>query len=85
MEKIRPKIIVLAIGPQTTDVPPKPIAVGMSPAIVVTEVRRIGLNLVCADSTTDSFTDTPCFRLSFIKLIRTIASLTAIPARATPE
>jgi hypothetical protein len=46
VEKIKPKIMVLAIGPQTTERPPIPIAVGNSPAMVVSEVRIIGLKRV---------------------------------------
>ncbi len=42
VEKIRPKMMVLAIGPHTTEVPPIPIAVGRSPTMVVSEVSRIG-------------------------------------------
>ncbi len=77
-------MIVFAIGCQTTDAPPRPIAVGRSPAMVVREVSMIGLRRVPAASSTASFASVLFFRRSLIKLIRTIASLTAIPARATP-
>lgn len=46
VEKINPKIMVLAIGPQTTERPPIPTAVGNRPAMVVSEVRIIGRNRV---------------------------------------
>ena len=84
MEKRSPKIIVLAIGPQTTDTPPSPRAVGRRPAIVVSEVKTIGRKRVPAAVKIDSRTETPVPRNSFIKLIKTIASFTAIPAKATP-
>ena len=41
-----PKIIVYAIGIQIGDFPPKPIAIGMRPKIVVSEVRMIGRNRI---------------------------------------
>jgi len=52
VEKTSPKMMVLAMGPQTTDSPPMPRAVGVSPAIVVREVRMIGLSLVTEASMT---------------------------------
>ena len=46
VEKSSPKMMVLAMGPHTTDFPPIPRAVGRSPAMVVREVRMIGLSRV---------------------------------------
>ena len=40
----RPKKIVLAMGAQISDLPPRPIAIGKTPNIVVIEVRMIALN-----------------------------------------
>ena len=37
-----PKIIVLANGIQIGDLPPSPVAMGINPKIVVTEVKIIG-------------------------------------------
>ena len=76
--------MVLAIGPQTTDLPPMPNAVGSNPAIVVIDVNITGLNLVAAASITAYCTGIPCNLSSSMKLARTIVSLTAIPASATP-
>ena len=84
VEKMRPKIMVLAIGPHTADSPPKASAVGVRPAIVVIEVRRMGLSRVPAASMTASCTGLPFFLKSLMKLMSTIESLTAMPARATP-
>ena len=39
---IRPQIIVVARGPQTTDLPPMPTAIGNNPKVVVMVVERIG-------------------------------------------
>jgi len=84
VEKMRPKIIVLAIGPQTTDSPPRPSAVGTSPAMVVREVSRIGRRRVTAALVTAGPTAVPSSRRdSLAKDMSTIVSLTAIPARAT--
>ncbi len=85
VENTKPKIIVLAMGDQTTEQPPIPIAVGNKPTIVVKDVNIIGLSLVLAASTTASLTKEPFALNSFIKLIKTIASFTAIPAKATLE
>ena len=48
VENTRPKMMVLAIGPQITDLPPRPRAVGVVPAMVVSDVRRIGRRRVDA-------------------------------------
>lgn len=78
-------MIVLAIGDQTTEYPPKPIAVGNKPTMVVTEVSMMGLSLVWVASLIASLTLLPSARSSLMKLISTIASFTAIPANATAE
>ncbi len=83
VENTSPKIMVLAIGPQITDVPPRPIAVGRRPAMVVTEVRTIGRSRVVAPSMTASATGTPAALRSLTKETRTMVSFTAIPASAT--
>ena len=84
VEKINPKMMVLAMGPQTTDLPPKPRAVGRSPEMVVILVRRMGRSRVTAASFTARPRAMPFSLSSLMKLIRTMESLTAIPARATP-
>ena len=83
VEKNNPKIIIYANGTQIGDFPPKPIAIGISPEIVVTLVSIIGrkrkpLPVIIA-STTFSLPDL----LLLIKSINTIASLTTIPDKAT--
>jgi len=40
----KPKKMVLAIGAQISDLPPRPIIIGKTPNMVVTEVRIIALN-----------------------------------------
>ena len=40
----KPKKIVDAIGAQISDLPPRPITIGKTPNMVVTEVKIIALN-----------------------------------------
>jgi hypothetical protein len=59
VEKTSPNMMVLAMGPQTTDFPLIPAAVVRRPAIVVRDVRRIGRSLVVPASTMASRTTFP--------------------------
>ena len=81
--KANPQMIVLAIGAQTSDLPLIPIAIGSNPKMVVIEVNITGLNLVFPAKIRDFQRESPLARELFTKLISTIASLTATPARAT--
>ena len=77
-----PNIIVDAIGAHVVESPPRPKAIGRSPAIVVTDVNTIGRSRVTEPLITDSSVDTPSRRCPFMKLIKTMASLTQIPINA---
>ncbi len=76
----RPQKIVLAMGAQISDLPPKPTAIGNTPNMVVIEVKIIGRSLSLPASMMDCHLPRPFLRALFIKVSITIESFTAIPA-----
>ena len=75
--------MVVARGAHTTEEPPKPIAIGKRPNIVVMEVSIIGRKRNFPAMTIERQRDIPAARALLVKLTRTSKSLTTIPASAT--
>ena len=79
----KPKKMVLAMGAQISDLPPRPIIMGKTPDMVVIEVRMIALNRRRPDWTIDLQRLTPLALALLMKVTMTMASFTAIPAMPT--
>lgn len=83
VEKKSPPTIIVASGAHVSDLPPRPIAIGRRPNIVVTDVNTIGLRRTVPADKIDRQRLRPDCRALLMKLINTRASFTTIPASAT--
>ena len=78
-----PKKMVLAIGAQISDLPPRPIIIGKTPNMVVMEVKMMALRRKRPDCMIDFHRFTPRARALLTKVTITMESFTAMPARPT--
>jgi hypothetical protein len=78
-----PKKMVLAMGAQISDLPPRPIIIGKTPNMVVMEVKMMALRRKRPDCIIDFHRGTPRARALLMKVTITMESLTAMPARPT--
>ncbi len=79
----KPDTMLVAIGPQRSDLPPSPTASENKPAIVVIVVIKIGITRRLAAYIVACKGRIPFAIRVFAASMRTIAAFTAIPVRAT--
>ena len=83
VENPKPHTIEVATGPHNSECPPSPVASENKPAMVLKDVINIGTTRLRAANNVACLTVMPFLRCLLAVEIKTIAELTAMPARAT--